>query len=123
MLNVECHCGNLKLLANALPASLTSCNCSICHRLGALWAYFDLRDVEISRGDKPTRTYSWGEETITYHRCAECGCTTHYTASEADGSELIALNCRIAPTSQLHALTVREFDGLVGWKYRDEEAR
>jgi hypothetical protein len=123
MLNVECHCGNLKLLANALPASLTSCNCSICYRLGALWAYFDLQDVEISRGDKPTMSYSWGEKTITYHRCGECGCTTHYTASEADGSELIALNCRMAPTSQIHALTVREFDGLVSWKYRDEETR
>ena len=123
MLNAECHCGNIKLLANASPESLTSCNCTICHRLGALWAYFDLRDVEISCGDKPVKTYSWGEKTITYHRCDECGCTTHYTAREDDGSELIALNCRMASPAQVDAITVLKFDGLDSWKYRDEEAK
>ena len=123
MLNVECHCGNIKLLANASPESLTSCNCTICHRLGALWAYFDLQEVEISRGDKPVKTYSWGEKTITYHRCDKCGCTTHYTALEDDGSELIALNCRMAPPAQVDAIKILKFDGRDSWKFLDEEAR
>jgi len=120
MLSVECHCGNLKLLANESPDSLTRCNCSICHRLGALWAYYDLEDVGFPVDEKPANTYSWGEKTITYHRCSVCGCTTHYTAREADGSELIALNCRMAPLAQIRSIPVREFDGLNTWQYRDE---
>jgi hypothetical protein len=120
MLSIECHCGNVKLLANESPESLTSCNCSICYRLGALWAYYDLDNVGFSVGENPSGTYSWGEKTITYHRCDECGCTTHYTATEADGGEMIALNCRMAPLSQIRDIPVREFDGLNTWQYRDE---
>ena len=47
MFSVECHCRNMKLVASKLPSSITSCNCSFCNRLGALWAYFDLKNVEI----------------------------------------------------------------------------
>jgi len=85
MFSVECHCGNIKITANALPSSITSCNCSICNRLGALWAYFDLENVETLSGGK-----------------------------------LIAINCRMAPSSETSNIPIREFDGLVTWKYLDE---
>ena len=120
MFVVKCHCENLKLVANKAPSSITSCNCSICNRLGALWAYYDLKNVEILSTGKPIDTYSWGEKTITYHRCGECGCTTHYTATESDGSELIAINCRMASLSEVSNIPVRAFDGLGTWKYLDE---
>ena len=120
MFSTECHCGNLKLVAKELPSSMTSCNCSICNRLGALWAYYDLGNVEIISGDEPKSTYSWGEKTITYHRCGKCGCTTHYTAIESDGSELVAINCRMAPLPKIRNIPVRPFDGLDAWKYMDE---
>ena len=120
MFTIECHCGNLKLATNEAPSSITSCNCSICSRLGALWAYYDLKNVEVLTEDKPEDTYSWGEKTITYHRCGECGCTTHYTATESDGTELIAINCRMAPIPEINNIPIREFDGLDTWKYLDE---
>ncbi len=120
MFSVDCHCGNLRLVANESPYSLTSCNCSICNRLGAIWAYYDRKNVEIVSGDKMKNTYSWGEKTITFHRCGECGCTTHYTAAESDGSELVAINCRMAKLSDISEITIREFDGLTTWKYVDE---
>lgn len=120
MFAIECHCGVLKLVANEAPSSITSCNCSICSRLGALWAYYDLEDVRILSGDKPGDTYSWGEKTFTYHRCAECGCTTHYTATESDGRKIIAINCRMAAATEIINIPVRAFDGLDTWKYLDE---
>ena len=44
--DLECHCGNLKLSANEAPDSMTSCNCSICNRLGAqLQVLEDLRSI------------------------------------------------------------------------------
>jgi hypothetical protein len=120
MFRTHCHCGNLQLLARQSPSSITACNCSICSRIGALWAYYDRKKVEIIMGTKPVKTYAWGEKTISYHRCDECGCTTHYTSIESDGSELVAINCRMAPLAEISDIPVREFDGLKTWRYLDE---
>jgi hypothetical protein len=122
MFTAECHCGNLKLAAVEPPKSITRCNCSICHRLGALWAYYARGDVEIMTSDRPNHRYCWGEKTLTYHRCGVCGCTTHYTAAAEDGGELVAINCRMARPSDIGAVAVREFDGRVSWKYLDGQA-
>ncbi len=119
MFSVECHCGNVKLFSNELPESMTSCNCSICHRLGALWAYYESENTEVHVGDKSVDTYSWGDKTITYHRCGECGCTTHYTTTEANRNEIVAINCRMASSSITDKIPVRQFDGLLTWKYQD----
>jgi hypothetical protein len=120
MLTAECHCANIKLTASEMPSSLTSCNCSYCNRLGALWAYYARTDVDIVFRDKPAVEYRWGEKTITYHRCGNCGCTTHYTTLEDDASDLVAINCRMAPTTTIADIPIRMFDGLVTWKYLDD---
>ena len=119
MFAVECHCGNLKLVADEMPSSITRCNCSICHRLGALWAYYARNKVQIDSSGAGTHSYSWGEKTITYHRCGVCGCTTHYTAAADDGGELLAINCRMARPSEIADIPLRDFDGRVSWKYLD----
>ena len=119
-LTAECHCGNLKLTAPELPTSITRCNCSICDRLGALWAYYDSADVEITIGDLPLHSYAWGEKSIVYHRCGECGCTTHYTSSLPNDSKLTAINCRMVPAAALRNIPLRDFDGRESWKYLDE---
>lgn len=120
MFETECHCGNLRLRVNRRPGSITRCNCSICDRLGALWAYYDAADVDILRGERPEATYAWGEKTMLYHRCGECGCTTHYTATGDDGTETVAVNCRMAAPGDIDGIPVRDFDGLKTWRYLDE---
>ena len=119
MFAIECHCGNLKLVATEPPSSITRCNCSICHRLGALWAYYEQDKVTIASRGQPNQSYAWGEKTITYHRCGVCGCTTHYTGTADDGGDLIAINCRMARPSDISSIPLREFDGRVSWKYLD----
>ena len=120
MFSVECHCGNIKLVTTESPSEITSCNCSICYRLGALWAYYEEENVKITVAVEPKNTYTWGKKTMIYHRCGKCGCTTHYTTTEGDGNELIAINCRMAQISDISEIPVREFDGLLTWKYTDE---
>jgi hypothetical protein len=34
-----CHCGSIRIYVRKISRTLTSCNCSICRRYGALWAY------------------------------------------------------------------------------------
>jgi hypothetical protein len=120
MFSIECHCGNIKLAAIEFPSEITSCNCSICYRLGALLAYYDEENVKVIVGVERKTTYSWGEKTMTYHRCEKCGCTTHYTTTEDDGNKLVAVNCRMAQTPDISKIPLREFDGLLTWEYIDE---
>ena len=39
MLNGTCHCGALNWSLEGDPGSITACNCTLCRRYGALWAY------------------------------------------------------------------------------------
>jgi len=43
MLSASCHCGAIHLEFDEKPQTLTGCTCSICHRLGAQWAYYTVR--------------------------------------------------------------------------------
>lgn len=57
---------------------------------------------------------------MTFHRCAQCGCTTHYTTTEDDGKEIIAINSRMADPSDIEGIRIRIFDGFDRWEYVDE---
>lgn len=51
----NCHCGkntfevNLREITNAI-----SCNCSLCHKSGYLWAFPDPGDIKYTRGGVET---------------------------------------------------------------------
>src|SRR4051812_9445759 len=57
----SCHCGRVSVEVQRAPTEVTSCNCSICRRLGTLWAYYAPADVRVV-GE--TATYQWGDKTI-----------------------------------------------------------
>ena len=40
MIRASCHCGAVVMEADSQPRSVTACNCSICRRYAALWAYY-----------------------------------------------------------------------------------
>ena len=39
MLTGSCHCGAAHWTLREIPGSITACNCTLCSRYGALWAY------------------------------------------------------------------------------------
>ena len=119
MFEASCHCGGVKLKTAKSPETITSCNCSICHRLGALWGYYSADEVEITQ-DKELRGYSWGREKLTFHSCENCGCTTHYTAVRDDGTHRVAINTRMAPIAETKNIHIRYFDGADSWKYLND---
>ena len=120
MFETSCHCGNIRLKASKLPASLTDCNCSICRRYAALWAYYPDRQVEIEIRDADSGVYAWGEKTIDYHFCPICACCTHYSSKLENGRTRIAINARMAPAEDIAAIRVRRFDGARSWSYVDD---
>jgi hypothetical protein len=72
----SCHCGAVHVTVPALPKDLNDCQCEHCQKRGALWAYYPKDEVEITGA---TSTYRWGDKTIDFHFCPNCGMTTHWS--------------------------------------------
>lgn len=123
MYTASCHCGTVKLELQTKPRQLTQCNCSLCRRYGALWAYFQRRRVRVMAKRSDLAVYSWLGQRFEFFRCATCGCVTHYQRTErrADGSDMGAVNLRNIdnPTIIAH-VPIRLLDGASSWRALSE---
>ncbi|TPH17296.1 GFA family protein [Litorilituus lipolyticus] len=119
MIKASCHCGNVQIEIHAKTDTLTSCNCSICHRIGARWAYFNPKDIRISHQSVPTNEYQWGEKMINFHHCPQCGGTTHYTPVDKNSTRM-AINFRHVAKELTQGLAIKYFDGADTWKFVEE---
>jgi hypothetical protein len=114
----SCHCGGVRIAVPRAPTELTSCNCSICRRLGTLWAYYSPAEVHIAGA---TATYRWGDKTIDFHRCVTCGCTTHWSPLPGRVADRMGVNARQLAPDVLVRARVRRLDGASDdWKYLDD---
>ena len=83
MIEASCHCGAVRIDVEVPPAQLTSCNCSLCRRLGTLWAYYRPGQVRIAQGAGTTVPYIQGDRTLAVHHCPTCGCVTHWESTRS----------------------------------------
>lgn len=98
---------------------LTRCNCSICRRYGALWAYQQRKAICVMTDEAALRSYCWGDRTLEFFFCADCGCLTHYhhTRRRDDRSDMSAVNMRnIEDPARVAELPIRLMDGARTWK-------
>jgi len=119
MFTATCHCQAVRLEVAELPSTVTECNCSICRRYGALWAYYSRDQVRLDEKGSSLSGYSWGDRTIEFRHCRHCGCLTHYESVDKHAHSRIAVNARMLPPDDLASLAVRHFDGASSWKYVD----
>ncbi|MBA3538014.1 MAG: GFA family protein [Deltaproteobacteria bacterium] len=115
MIEASCHCGAVKLEVATAPTQLTSCNCSICRRLGTLWCYYEPAQVRIIG---VTATYRSGDKTLDLHRCVTCGCTTHWSPLDP-ASNRMGVNARLMDPRVIAEVRVRRLDGADTWKFLD----
>ena len=118
MIESSCHCGAVKLEIQVAPAEVTECNCSICRRYGVLWAYYSPAHVRIIANDLAIDRYSWGDKSIEFHRCRNCGCVTHWAAA-AQPADRMGVNARLMAPEILAAARRRRLDGADTWKFLD----
>ncbi|MBW8813259.1 MAG: GFA family protein [Caulobacterales bacterium] len=119
MIEAVCHCGAARLSAPQAPSVVTECNCSICRRTGARWAYYSPREVILPDGAR-TEAYVWGDRMLAFHRCRTCGCLTHWQS--LDGArDRMAINARMMDLDW-DKVRIRPFDGANTWAYLDEPA-
>lgn len=119
MITASCHCGAVQIEVDTKPRSLTSCNCSICRRLAALWAYYTRREARLVSSKDSVSAYLWGEKVIEFYHCNTCGCPTHYESIDKNVESRFAVNARCMPGDAIAGVVVRRFDGASSWKYLD----
>lgn len=115
MKELSCHCGKIAVRAAQAPAFIHACNCSLCRKAGAQWAYFTPDEVKIVgstagyiRDNKPGA----GAE---IHFCPACGSTTHFVLTPETiarhGNTMVGVNMALADESQLFGVELRFPDG------------
>lgn len=118
-----CHCGAITLVLMRPVRKLTQCNCSICRRYGALWAYQQRKAVKVTAAEGALKAYSWGERSLIFQHCATCGCVTHYERVERkpDGSDMAGINMRnVVDAAKIAMLPIRLLDGDGSWEVLDQ---
>jgi hypothetical protein len=128
MVRAACHCGAVRITLEPAPAWVLDCNCSICRRYGALWAYSsdpigktDLR-VDFVQGDDAVEAYIWGNRWIGFWRCKTCGCLTHHTALDQP-SKIRAVNARMFVNFDPASVTIHRSDNAhTGWFWSRPDA-
>jgi hypothetical protein len=119
MIRASCHCGAVTIDVAARPEQLTSCNCSICRRLGVLAAYYPPAQIVIQAAPDATEPYIWGDKTIAHHRCKKCGCMTHWLGLDPAQQDRVGVNARMMNPADIEGVRVRRFDGADTWKFLD----
>lgn len=119
MLTGTCHCGAVRITVPAIPESVTNCNCSLCRRLGALWAYYEFGTVAVDGHPEHTDEYIQGDKTLRTLRCAGCGCVTHWEPLAAKPGAHQGVNMRNFDPAIVNSIKVRRLDGADTWKTLD----
>jgi hypothetical protein len=115
-----CHCGAVRVQVPRAPRTLTRCNCSICRRYGALWAYFSAGSVHINAPRGGLSKYSWRRKVRSYFRCKRCGCVTHYKYRNKGPGNPVAVNATNFEPAVLRGARVRKLDGASTWTWKYE---
>lgn len=114
MLTGSCHCGAAGWTLQGDPGSITACNCTLCRRYGALWAY----DYEGGRIALHGATHSYARDeadpALEIRFCPRCAAVVGWRGLrlEEDGRRRLAVNIRLAEPEQVAGLAIDHFDGL-----------
>ena len=110
-----CHCGDAHWTFSGDPGSATACNCTLCRRYGALWAYdYEGERISISGPSTAYTRIGKADPKLEIRFCPRCGCVLCWRGLELDaaGRRRIAVNLRLAPPDAVAALPIDHFDGL-----------
>ncbi len=110
-----CLCGGASWTMEGDPGPATACNCTLCRRYGALWAY----DYEDGRIRLHGRTQAFArvgktDPALEIRFCPTCACVLCWRGLrlEPDGRRRMAVNLRLAPPQAVAHLPIDHFDGL-----------
>ena len=117
MLSTSCHCGTVRVEVARRPRSITECNCSVCRRYGARWAYYSRKSTNILAPDSSLRSYKRGR-VLHFDHCRRCGCVVLYRPVASRGAtDRLGINLRLVEDPDaLAGMKILRFDGAKTWR-------
>lgn len=116
MLKISCHCGAVTMEVPRKPRTITECNCSICRRYGARWAYYLKKSVKITASKTGLQSYKRGK-VLYFDRCRRCGCVMSWRLIQSNQpGDRMAINVRQPDNPDvLTNIKILRFDGAKTW--------
>jgi hypothetical protein len=115
MLNLSCHCGQIRVQIEKRPDHVNECNCTLCSKTGARWAYFPPSEVSVEGTTQGYCRDDKDDPAARVHFCSRCGSTTHFTLTESAvakfGNGMMGVNMGLADERELAGLELRYPDG------------
>lgn len=111
----ECHCGGAGWTLDGDPGPVTACNCTLCRRYGALWAYdYEGERVAVTGATRTYRRARKADPALEIVFCPACAAVVAWRELRVAPGERrrMAVNVRLAPPEAVAALPLDHFDGL-----------
>ncbi|MFO1219471.1 MAG: GFA family protein [Burkholderiaceae bacterium] len=107
------------------PAEVTNCNCTLCRRVGGLWAYYPCAEVQVAGDPEHTDSYVQGDRTLRTVRCKTCGCVTHWEPLDRAQHPRMGVNMRMFEPGAAGDYRIKLLDGAESWEafYWEDIAR
>jgi hypothetical protein len=112
---ISCLCGQVRIQMPKRPDFIHECNCTLCSKSGARWAYFHPAEVVIEGATKGFVRDDKDEPAAEIRFCEHCGVTTHFVLTPSAvakfGNVQMGVNVRLAEDADLAGVELRFPDG------------
>jgi len=106
----SCHCGAVAFDVELDPSTALKCNCSICTKLGAVWAFAPRTNFRLKSADHQG-DYQFGAKKLHHRFCTACGTESYAEGAMPDGTPMVGINLRCVEGMDVEALSPRSWDG------------
>ena len=106
-----CHCGQVRYDVTADLSQVVACNCSICMKRGALWAFVKAPQFKLHQGEDALTDYQFGKKNIHHLFCKSCGIGSFSRGLAPSGEETFAINISCLDDVDVSKLKLTPFDG------------
>jgi hypothetical protein len=118
MPKISCLCGHVRIQMPKRPDFVHECNCTLCSKAGARWAYFHPSEVGVEGTTKGFVRDDKEDPAAEIRFCEHCGVTTHFVLTPSAvakfGNVQMGVNVRLADEADLAGTELRYPDGR-GW--------
>ena len=107
----SCHCGAVAYSVEVDTDQALKCNCSICTKLGAVWAFAPKAKFNLNKGAGKQGDYLFNKKMLHHRFCTTCGIESYAEGKGQDGSEQVGINLRCVQGIDVSKLNPKQVDG------------